>query len=68
MRRASSQAVMPWKMGGEVPQTTSTFLTPSPIKNEETMNEMKAKTRLAKDLCSDELEAARITLTPPVSA
>ena len=28
---ANTQAVKPWKMGGEVPQTKSTFLTRKPM-------------------------------------
>ncbi len=51
-RRASAQAVIPWKMGGEVPQTTSTFFTRMPFQKEETMNVIKKRKRWRKDLCS----------------
>src|SRR4030042_3313644 len=37
LSRANAQAVNPWKIGGEVPQTRSTFLTLNPIRNEESM-------------------------------
>ena len=42
-RRATAQAVAPWKMGGEVPQTRSTSRTPSPAGNEETMKPGRTK-------------------------
>ena len=38
------------KIGGDVPQTISTFLTPRPNQKEEAINEIKANTRCTKDL------------------